>query len=80
MNQLESSVHVALAAAPLPFGTASHRPVSALPQGYSGYIPANEAIPYSVKDETRRLVPSHSMQRDVNRPVRCLSFPSQLAA
>lgn len=52
-----------------------------LAQGYSGYIPACEAIPYSVKDETRRLVPAASMQCDVRRPV-CLpachiSLPSK---
>ena len=43
-------------------------------RGYSGYIPACESIPYSVKDETRRLVPAASMQRDVRRPVRAPSL------
>jgi hypothetical protein len=83
MNQLESSSCSRRCSAPVRYRLTP--PVLALPQGYSGYIPANESIPYSVKYETRRLVPSHSMQRDVNRPVRCcfllrLSFPSQLAA
>ena len=29
--------------------------------GYTGYIPAVEAIPYSVKDETKRLVRTASL-------------------
>ena len=48
------------------FDTAARLPA----QGYAGYIPACEAIPYSVKDETRRLMPAASVQRDIQRPVR----------
>lgn len=36
--------------------------------GYTGYIPAIDAIPYSVKDETKRLPPGRPRQRDAGRP------------